>query len=369
MTETIKRSFGRTFGGISLLLMSLTSPVRAQSWNTAATRDTSTKIKLWIYAEPYYAYDFNNPSSKNIPYLFNYSRQNEFSLNLAVIDLDYQSPNVRSSLGIQTGSYAIADYSAEPSLYKNIYQAFAGVQIVPNLWLDAGVFQAHFGIETALGKDQWTLTRSLCSENTPYFETGLRASYIPSGPFSFTFFVLNGWQNIVDSNSNKALGTQIQYTIADHLTLNSSTFFGNEKPDSARQWRFYHDFFAIWNVTESFDLSGLFDVGWEQKAPSSNQYNDWYTFALIGHFKLSPMFAASARVEQFTDPKSVLVVTGTPNGYQVLGYSVNLDYIVSPHATFRIEAKHYTSMDAIFIQNGTAVSGSTILTSSLAVSF
>src|ERR1035438_7656748 len=142
MTETIKRSFGETFGGISLLLMSLISPVRSQSLNTAATSDTSTKIKLWIYAEPYYAYDFNDPSSKNIPYLYNYSRQNEFSLNLALIDLDYQSTNVRSSLGLQTGSYALAAYSAEPSLYRSIYQAFAGVQIVPNLWLDAGVFQS-----------------------------------------------------------------------------------------------------------------------------------------------------------------------------------------------------------------------------------
>jgi Putative beta-barrel porin-2, OmpL-like. bbp2 len=362
---------GRDIGiGIAIaFFLTISLTVSAQSLDSIIARDTSTKIKLWMYAEPYFAYDFNNPVSKNIPYLVNYSRQNDFTLNLALIDLDYQSTDARASIGLQMGSYALAAYSAEPSLYKNIYQAFAGVQIVPNLWLDAGVFQSHFGIETALGKDQWTLTRSLCSENTPYFETGLRATYTPNSPWSFTFFVLNGWQNIVDSNSNKALGTQIQYTIANHLTLNSSTFFGNEKPDSAREWRFYHDFFAVWNVTESFGISGLFDIGWQQEAPHSDLYYDWYTFAFIGRYKLSSMFAFSARVEQFTDPNEVLVFTGTPDGYQVFGYSVNLDYLVSEHATFRIEAKHYNSNEDIFIRNGEPVSGSTVLTSSLAVSF
>jgi hypothetical protein len=341
----------------------------AQNWDTVQTSGPSPQIEIWTYLEPYFAYDLNEPASKNLPFLYNFSRHNEFNLNLALIELDYQGQHMRAIMGMQTGTYPLANYGAEPSLLQHIYQAFGGVEVTPDLWIDAGVFSSHFGIETAIGKDQWTLTRSLCAENSPYFETGVRAAYDPDGPMSFGLFVLNGWQNIADPNSNKALGTQIQYTIANKLTLNSSIFYGNEKPDNAKQWRIFHDFYVLWYVTDDCGLSGVFDIGWQQSAPHSNSYNRWYTFSLIGHYLFTTNFGVGVRAEQFNDPNGVIVSTGTPNGYQILGLSANLDYIVSDHATFRLEAKHYSSKDNIFMKNGTPESGSLVVTSALAVTF
>ncbi|SRR5579883_2666918 len=359
--------------GLTLLLcagsMCSATNLYSQSWDTVETHGPSPQIEIWTYLEPYFAYDFNDPSSKNIPYLFNHNRHNEFNLNLALVELDYQGNHMRTTIGMQTGTYPIANYSAEPSLLQHIYQAFGGVQVLPDLWLDAGVFSSHFGIETAIGHDQWTLTRSLCAENSPYFETGARAVYDPDGPWSFGLFVLNGWQNIVDPNSNKALGTQIQYTIANKLTLNSSTFYGNEKPDSAKQWRFFHDFYVLWQVNESCGISGVFDIGWEQTASHSESYNRWYTFAVIAHYMLSEQWGIGIRGEQYNDPNAVIVATGTPNGYQTFGYSANVDYVVSDHATLRFEAKHYSSKDNIFVRDGSPVGESTILTSSMALEF
>ncbi len=324
---------------------------------------------MWTYLEPYFAYDLNDPASHNIPYLYNYSRHNEFNLNLALIEADYQGEHMRTTIGLQTGTYPMMNYSAEPSLFQHIYQAFGGVQIAPDLWFDAGIFSSHIGIESALGKEEWTLTRSLCAENSPYFETGARMAYDPEGPWSFGLYVLNGWQNIADLNSNKALGTQIQFTFDSAVTLNSSTFYGNEKPDNAKQWRFFHDFYVLWTISPTIGISGTFDIGWQQSAPHSASSDRWYTFALIGHYQFADHWAIGLRGEEYNDPAGVIVPTGTPNGYQTFGYSGNIDYIVSEHATLRFEAKHYSSRDDIFVKDNTPTNGSTVLTSALGIEF
>ncbi len=235
-----------------------------------------------------------------------------------------------------------------------------------NLWIDAGIFPSHFGIETAIGKDQWTLTRSLVAENSPYFETGVHTSY-STGPWGFGFFVLNGWQNIRDLNSNKAIGTQIQYG-KGILTVNYSTFFGNEKPDSTPRNRMFHDIYVIVALSKVVSISGIFDIGWEQKVPGGS-YARWDGASLITRLLLSSKFAMALRGEYYDDPQRVLVTTGSPHGYKTLGYSLGVDYIVSPLATLRIEGKHYAATDAIFAREGMPVAGSTILTSALAISF
>jgi Putative beta-barrel porin-2, OmpL-like. bbp2 len=354
-----------------VIFVASSSLVHAQA-NSPKTDSTSAvippKASLTdsIYLEPYFAYDLNNPFSKNIPYLVNYSRHDEFNLNLAVFYASYQDSNVRGTLGLQSGTFPMAAYAAEPAILQYLYQANAGVQLLPNLWIDAGVLPSHFGIENAIGKEQWALTRSLVAENTPYYETGVRAGYT-TGPWTFDLFALNGWQNIQDVNSNKALGTEIEYS-AGILTLNSSTFFGNTHPDSTPRTRIFHDFYAIVAVSSILSISGVYDIGWEQTSPKE-PYAYWEGADIIARFLLSNKFALALRGEYFNDPEQVLLVTGTPNGYQTAGYSLNFDYMVSPLATIRIEAKRYIATDAIFTQNETAVNGSTILTSSLAVLF
>jgi len=368
ITFGLKRSIivALAFGGF-MVLGSIPTSVRGQS-DTTTNQNQAPKTRLsgTAYLEPYFAYDFNKPSSKDLPYLYNYSRHNEFNLNLAFFSGTYEDDRVRGTIALQAGSYPMANYAAEPQLFQHIYQASAGVQVIPNLWIDAGVFPSHFGIETAVGKDQWTLTRSLVAENTPYSETGVHASYL-TGAWTLGLFVLNGWQNIRDQNSNKAVGTQLQYS-AGILTLNSSTFFGNEKPDSTPRNRIFHDLYAIVQISKVFSVSGVFDIGWEQ-TPISGSYARWDGTSLIVRALIVPTFAVAARGEYYHDPQQVIIATGTPNGYETMGFSVNCDYIFSEEATFRLEGKYYSSKDAIFIRDNTPIANSMIITTSLAVSF
>lgn len=128
-------------------------------------------------------------------FLYNHTHANEVSINLAFIKVHYANDNVRLNLALMTGTYPQANLAAEPSILRNVFEANAGVQITrsANLWIDAGVFPSHIGFETAVAKDNWTLTRSISAENSPYYESGAKISYsTPDNNWTISALLLNG---------------------------------------------------------------------------------------------------------------------------------------------------------------------------------
>jgi len=267
-----------------------------------------------------------------------------------------------------------ANYSAEPGVLKNIYEANAGVKICKkkNLWVDAGVFASHIGFESAVSKDCWGLTRSILADNSPYYESGAKLSYTSdSGTWFLSALLLNGWQHIQrpDGNNSPAFGTQISFTPNSKVTLNYSTFIGNDKPDTAKQMRFFHNFYGMFHITEKFHLTAGFDYGMEQKAKGSSEYNSWYSPVVIVKVNLNNQWALTARGEYYVDQHGVIIATGTTNGFQTTGYSLNLDYKIRENAIWRIEGRTLNSKDNVFSKDGVAVNTNTFLTTSLAISF
>src|SRR5690606_24702719 len=158
----------------------------------------------------------------------------------------YENKRVRANLGLGIGSYMNANYAAEEGVLKNIYEANVGIKLSKehDLWLDAGVMPSHIGFESAIGADCYTLTRSILADNSPYFETGAKLSYsTKNGKWDMAVLVMNGWQRIqrVEGNSTPALGHQLTYRPSEKITLNSSSFIGNDKPDEAKQMRYFHN--------------------------------------------------------------------------------------------------------------------------------
>ncbi len=130
-------------------------------------------IKFFGNAEIFYAYDFNEPRNHiKQNFLYNYNRHNEFNLNLVMVKANYETENVRTNLALMSGTYATDNLSAEKDVFKFINEANIGFKIskTKNLWIDAGILPSHIGWETAVGKHNLNLTRSLAAENSPYFE-------------------------------------------------------------------------------------------------------------------------------------------------------------------------------------------------------
>jgi hypothetical protein len=342
-----------------------------------AQDSTATKNPLTIsgYAEAYYNHDFNKPENNTLPgFLYNFNRANEVNLNLAFIKGNYSTERVRANIALATGTYMNANYSAEPGVLKNIFEANIGVKIAKNsnLWLDAGIMPSHIGFESAVGKDNWTLSRSLLAENSPYFESGVKLGYTTKDEKLYlSAMYLNGWQRIqrVDGNSTPAFGTQITYKPGSNVTLNYSTFIGNDKPDSLKQMRYFHNFYGIFQLTNQFGLTAGFDFGSEQKSKGSSSYNTWYTPVLIARFTPTERIRIAARGEYYADKNGVIISTGTPNGFKTFGYSLNFDYLPVPNVMWRVEARGLNSKDGIFTRDDSARNQCYFITTSVALSF
>jgi hypothetical protein len=254
-------------------------------------------------------------------------------------------------------------------------KVIAGVKIAKkhDLWIDAGIFSSHLGFESAVGKDNWTLTRSLFADNSPYFETGAKISYTsPGGKWFLSGLLLNGWQRIqrLPGNSTPAFCHQLTYRPNERLTLNSGSFIGNDKADSLRQMRYFHNLYAIYQVNKNIGFTAGFDIGAEQKEKGSNRYNTWYTPVLIIKYNATGKFSLTARGEYYQDKAGVIIATGTRNGFKTFGYSLNADYAIMPNLVWRTEVKNLNSKDPIFInRDETSRTNSFSVITALAVSF
>lgn len=328
------------------------------------------------YAEPYYAYDFGNPAEANRPgFVYSHHRHNEFNVNLALLRASVNSQRVRGNLVLMAGTYANANLAAEPGTLKNVFEANAGVKLArkAEIWLEGGIFPSHIGFESAIGKDCWTLTRSMLADNSPYYEAGAKLSYTtPDGQWLFSALALNGWQRIQRVPGNSALsgGWQIQYKPSARVTLNSSSFFGTDKPDSTRLWRVFHNFYGIFQLNEQFGLTLGFDTGWEENRRADGDPNFWYSPVVIGRYAFNDRLALALRAEYYGDKNGVIIATGTANGFQTFGVSANLDVQVHKNALWRIEGKVFNSQDDIFLNaDGAATGTNAVATTALAIWF
>jgi hypothetical protein len=341
----------------------------------AQTDSTGNSLTVSGYVETYYSRDFGNPADHNRPgFVYSHNRHNEFNLNLGFIKAAYATDKVRANLAMMAGTYANANLAAEPGVLKNVFEANAGVKIAEkhNLWVDAGIFASHIGFESAIGKDCWNLTRGILADNSPYYESGVKMSYTSDNSKWFiSGLVLNGWQRIqrVSGNSTPAFGHQITFKPSSQVTLNSSSFVGSDSPDSSRQMRYFHNFYGQFQLNEKLGVILGFDIGFQQQAMGSSDYFNWYTPVAIIKYNAGDKVSIAARGEYYKDANGVIINTGTPNGFQTYGYSVNMDYQIAPNAVWRIEGRGFSSKDQIFTMNDKASNQNYFLTTALAISF
>ncbi|PAC29512.1 porin [Flectobacillus sp. BAB-3569] len=335
---------------------------------------TNNSTITWSgYVDAYYAYDFNQPDDHLRPsFLYNHNRHNEFNINLAYIKGAYSSTRTRANLAIMAGTYAQYNMAAESPLLQHIFEANVGIKLSQkhDIWLDAGILPSHIGFESAVSKDCWTLTRSILAENSPYYESGAKLSYTsPNQQWTASVLALNGWQRIkrLDGNQTVSLGTQITHKPNENLTLNWSTYYGNEGINNINQKRYFSNLYAIYQHEKWGFIAG-FDYGSQQKA-NTDGYNNWYSPVAIVRYQLAPKMRLAARYEYYQDKNGVIISTNTPEGFQVTGYSLNWDYQVAENAVFRIEAKNYHANSAIFTEKSQPKNDNLAITSSIAVQF
>lgn len=339
------------------------------------TQDEKQVLSLGGYLETYYIHDFDHGSSDTRPgFAYSHNRLGAPSINLAMIKAKLESENIRANLALGSGSYMRANYSLEPTDLQKVFEANVGLKLSDqhNLWLDAGVLPSHIGFESAVGAENWTLTRSILADNSPYFETGLRLSYTSAdGKWYASGLLLNGWQRIQrpDGNTIPSFGHQLTYKPNAKVTVNSSSFIGNDKSDRTRRMRYFHHFYGQYQLDDHWSLITGFDVGAEQKEINSNRYHVWFTPIVIARYAYSDSLGFTARAEYYQDKDGVIVDTGTPSGFRTTSYSANADFKVLSNVTLRAELRKFHSKDKIFLNHGQPSQNNFIATTAIIFAF
>ena len=322
----------------------------------ADTAKADPKPEFFGYVGVYYGYDFNNPASLTRPgFIYSENLHNQIAVNLALLGARYTSDRIRGTFAIQTGTYPDANYAAEPGIFKNIYEAWGGVKVTKSLWLDAGIFLSHIGLEGPNSRDNLTLTRSIMADNSPYYEAGAKLTYDPGKKWLVSVLALNGWQVIRDRNQNEAVGTQVQFRPGPKWLLNSSTFVGEgyNQPDSVgRQLRYFHDFYVTYDPSRKWKIAAAFDAGFQARAHNAGGHDAWQGGALIVRRRLWERAGLVGRVEFYHDPAGVLVPTRV-GGLNTTGYSLGFDYLPVPRVILRAEAKEFVDQNAVYLKDKT----------------
>jgi len=343
----------------------------APSTGLAQAGGDSSTLKFSAYVDVYYAYDFGHSSDDERPrFLYQYDRHSEVDLNLGMARVDHTSDKVRAAFGLMAGTYAQANTINEPELLRNIYEARVGVKLSRSkqIWLDAGVFSSHIGLESAIGIDNWTLTRSIVAENSPYYETGAKVTWTLSPKWEVAGMFLNGWQRMRRIQNNiPCFGTQVLYTVKKNMKLNWSTFAGSDTPDSLSLYRVFNNLWWSWDGAKWGVQLGA-DAGWQQ-AREGIGWDSWAGVLGIVRRRLGCKFTGVFRAEYYTDPQQVIVPTGTPHGLTTVGYSLGADMKVMDDAYVRLEGRTFHGVDAVFESISGPVKDNTSITVSMGVRF
>ncbi len=345
--------------------------------SSAFSQNDSTEFNVALkgYVESYYCWDAGDPINHTRPgFIYSYNRHNEVNVNLGYISGAFTSEKARANFALMGGTYSNANLASEPGVLRNIYEANAGIKLLRkhNLWFDMGVFPSHVGFESANGHYCYTLTRSICADNSPYFESGAKLTYTSKHQkWLLSALVLNGWQRIqrLNGNNTPCFGSQITWNPDQRISLNSSTFIGNDKPDSVKQMRYFHDLYGIFKLHSKLSAIVGFDIGAQQVHRDTSKYNVWYAPILVLEYKLTKKAELNARAEYYFDDKGVIIYTGTKNGFQTTGYSLNFDYYVYQNVLWRIEARGFNSKDKIFTMDKKPSNQNYFFTTSLAITF
>lgn len=349
--------------------------VWAQVVNTAVMDTTKLdykgKISVEGYIDSYYAYDFNQPADGNRSYFVSMARHNEFTINLAYIDLKYSSSRLRARFVPGFGTFINANYATEPGTLKNIIEASTGIKIWPkrNIWLDVGVFGSPYTNESAISKDHLAYTRSFAPEYVPYYLSGMKLTVPMSSKVNAYLYLLNGWQQIQDVNKGKAFGTQLEYRPNNYWLLNWNTYIGDESSTARPEFgmRYFSDVFFIYSKGR-WSATGCAYIGQQKRNGLSDGV--WWQANLIGRYNLNEKFSLTGRVEYFDDPDQIQIASITnSNGFRTYSSSLGANIKIAANILLRFEGRTFFSDQNQYQRAGSEVKNSNLMVSNVTIWF
>jgi hypothetical protein len=295
--------------------------------------DSAAQVDLSAFVDFYYGYNFNkeDPSLRTFDIL-----HNTFSLANAEVALE-KEPTAASRIGgridLTFGPTADIVAGFEPGggteVYKHIQQGFISVMATDALTLDFGKFVTPLGAEVIESQNNWNYSRSiLFGYAIPFYHSGVRATYAASDQLSISGYVVNGWNNTFETNSEKTFIGSVGLIPSDQVMWYGNIIAGKEDDfdgdgDEDMLWLF--DTSLTFQATPTITLMGNFDYGSASDFVATDEAGTWWGIAAYARLQAQEDWAVAGRFEFIDDEDS---------GFMTIGQTAQSFTATSDHTIF-----------------------------------
>jgi len=177
--------------------------------------------------------------------------------------------------------------------YKYIEEAY-GSFAAGKATIDFGKFVTNAGAEVVEAKDNWNYSRSLLFQLTiPVYHAGIRMNYAANDKVSFMVGVVNGWNNVVDTNTGKTFMASVTLKPNAAVSIIENYIGGPETSGTNDNARNLSDTVLMFTGAKATAMVNLDFVG-EGGQTSSG-------FAAYLKYQAAPKFAIVPRYEYLSD--------------------------------------------------------------------
>ena len=241
-------------------------------------------------------------------------QHNSFDLSMAEVWLG-KAPTTDSPIGYKVrlnfGHATSVFTPATDADYKNIEEAY-GSYLAPvgkGLTIDVGKFVTNAGAEVVEAKDDFNYSRSLLFQLAiPVYHAGIRLTYSPNDKVTLMGGVVNGWNNVADTNTGKTVMASVTLKPNAATSIIENYIGGPEQPGDSTDWRTLSDTVVSYTVNPTVSLLVNYDYTRDTVAGVVNT-----TQGVAGYVKYqaNKWVAVVPRIEYFKDANGAPWATGT----------------------------------------------------------
>jgi len=312
----------------------------------AAEYDTSGRVVFSGYIDTYYStYTDHNDGQPYVKFPTISPRNNQFGLNIAQASARYQSKIFRGTMTLFMGDCAASAWSVP---YNAVQEANLGFRVMGKLWLDAGFFRTHIGLESIQPRENITLSLASTSYFEPYFMSGAKLTWQQSSKLTLQLNAFNSFNQFVETNRNKAVGISIGYNPDQQTSIAFSSLcsdelqYGNELPYHLR----VYNNLCVTHRTARWVCGFEANYGLQQHSVLSDSAATATMFSSLAvcKFRITPQWAVYGRAEFFHDPNEILTGPLFNEYHRVVGAdltggTVGIEYKPIPNSYMRTECR------------------------------
>jgi hypothetical protein len=202
--------------------------------------------------------------------------------------------------------------------------------------LDFGKFTTPHGAELIDNRSNWNYSRGiLFTWAIPFYHFGFRAAVPLGEKASFTGFLVNGWNNVVDNNKGKTVGLTLGLNPTENFSFVQSYMVGQEQADSDFVRHLFDSLLTV-KLGEKVTFLANYDYGMDRVASGAGGSVHWQGVAAYLRLAPTERFAFTPRFEYYDDRMGF--TTGTA---QILkSFTITPEFTITDNLVTRFEYRH-----------------------------